>query len=201
MITESVKSDDGGTEGKWVALAIAVILAVAFLALPHHQSGGTKLELAAHQISVKDLSSEDLAMVADLRLAHEEIRNLFQDNQDSIDVSSRQASQQTDDQFWPSIEALESLWLPPFVKDKSWEHKGRHHWQHVSNGAYLGVPLHLDTAKPVILISQHVEPEIWFYLASDNSTFEKPATLSSSALTDAGWIQVSFGEKAQNHTH
>ncbi|PSU36493.1 hypothetical protein C9I99_03445 [Photobacterium lutimaris] len=188
-----------------MALAIAVILAVAYFALPYHQSGGSKQELPAHQVSVKDLDPEDLAMVAELRLAHEEIRNLRQDNQDNLDESAKQIS----NHFWPSIEELASLWLAPFVKDKSWEHKGRHYWQHLSNGVYLGVPQRPGTAKPLLLISQHVEPVIWFNPTSDltsdstfeNRAFERPATFSSSALIDAGWIQVSFDENAQHHLH
>ena len=201
MITESVKADDGGTEGKWVALAIFVILAVAFIALPYHQAGGAKQPLLAHQVSIKDLPSSELAMVAELRLAHEEIRNLFQDNLDfhnSDDVSPLMAS----DQHWPAVEELEALWLPPFVKDKSWKHKGQHHWQLIGGGVYLGMPQERNNeALPVVLISKSHAPDIWFKPASATHAINNSASFTSSTLVESGWIQVAFDDKNQRHAH
>ena len=78
MISQSVHADDGGREGKWMALLIVLILAIAALLLPYHQAISNKKVLANHQISIKDLPSVELAMLAELRLAHEEIRNIHQ---------------------------------------------------------------------------------------------------------------------------
>ncbi|MDV5167603.1 DUF6162 family protein [Photobacterium rosenbergii] len=200
MITEAVKADDGGTEGKWVALAIAVILAIGFLSLPFHQAGHSELDLEAYQVSIKDMPANELSMIAELRLAHEEIRNVFHDNSELLPADKTSS----DDPLWPQVAELESLWLPPFIKDKSWEHKGRHRWQLVEGGAYIGVPEVKgsdDTVIAVLLISTEIEPNIWFKPFPAPNAIETPSKFSSSALAKSGWFQVSFVENKQQHSH
>lgn len=200
MITEAVKADDGGTEGKWVALAIAVILAIGFLSLPFHQAGQSEHELETYQVSIKDLPASELSMIAELRLAHEEIRNVFHDNSELLPADKTSS----DDPLWPQVAELESLWLPPFIKDKSWEHKGRHRWQLVEGGVYLGVPEKndsYDTLTAVLLISSENEPNIWFTSFTVESAIETPSSFTSSALAKSGWFQVSFVEHKQQHAH
>ncbi|WP_299021983.1 hypothetical protein [uncultured Photobacterium sp.] len=48
MITESVISDDGGREGKWVVLFIAMFLLVVGILLPYHQLSSEGHERAVH---------------------------------------------------------------------------------------------------------------------------------------------------------
>ncbi|PSW15907.1 hypothetical protein C9J01_02535 [Photobacterium rosenbergii] len=200
MITESVKADDGGTEGKWVALAIAVILVIAFFALPYHQAGKVEDKLESYQVSINEIPSSQLAMIAELRLAHEEIRNVFQDNLDSALVSEQVIS----NSHWPLVDELESFWLAPFIKDKSWQHKGRHLWEMVAEGVYLGVPQELGPNQEntaIVLISTEIEPIIWFKSTSVEKAIETPSSFTSSALAEFGWSQVSFPDSKHRHSH
>ncbi|MBC7002668.1 hypothetical protein BIZ37_08880 [Photobacterium sp. BZF1] len=203
MITESVKADDGGTEGKWVALAIAVILVVAFFTLPYHQAGKVVDKIESYQVSINDIPSSQLAMLAELRLAHEEIRNVFQDNLDALDITQASEHDMSSSQ-WPLVDELESLWLPPFIKDKSWQHKGRHQWEMVADGVYLGVPQELGPNQEntaIVLISTEIEPIIWFKSPPVDIAYETPSSFTSSTLAKLGWSQVFFPDSKQRHSH
>ena len=200
MITESVKADDGGTEGKWVALAIAIILAVAFFTLPYHQAGKVVDKLESYQVSINEIPSSQLAMIAELRLAHEEIRNVYQDNLDNTQVSEQDISSSQ----WPLVDELESLWLAPFIKDKSWQHKGCHQWEMVADGVYLGVPQELGPNQEntaIVLISTEIEPIIWFKSPPVEIANETPSSFTSSTLAKFGWSQVFFPDSKQRHSH
>ncbi|PSW20309.1 hypothetical protein C9I98_09680 [Photobacterium sanctipauli] len=191
MITQTVRADDGGKEGKWVGLSIALILLLAVMLLPHHQSISKAQALDAHQVSVNDLAGPELAMVAELRLAHEEIRNIHQDNLD-FGVHS--------ELLWPDMVELEEIWLAPFVHDKSWEHKGRHNWQVIAPAFYLGIRQMEQGTAHVVLYSGEHEPDIWFALSPKAKAMSASAELSTEALIDAGWTQVVFALSVQNQT-
>ncbi|HIF9545200.1 TPA: DUF6162 family protein [Photobacterium damselae] len=178
MITQSVRSDNGSREGKWVALSIATILAVSALLLPYHQAAQEEQLLGAHQQAVADLNTENLAMVAELRLAHEEIRNLYTDNQ--IDSASSKLT------LWPDHKELEALWLAPFVQDQSWERKGKHQWEKVTDSVYFGMNTLQKGANSVVLISEYEEPEIWFAQDFDNAM----TATSLSSFTDLKTIRT-----------
>lgn len=79
MITQKIRPDNGSREGKWVALTIAGILAVSTILLPHHQTETEHTDVQSHQVLITDLEQEELAMIAELKLAHEEIRDLHLD--------------------------------------------------------------------------------------------------------------------------
>ncbi|MCW8331738.1 hypothetical protein MD588_23335 [Photobacterium sp. SDRW27] len=190
MNSQTVLPDDGGREGKWVALSIAVILLVATALIPYHQTASQQDELALHQISIQDLPSLELAMIADLRLAHEEIRNLRQDNLEFKGTD-----------YWPQVNELEELWLAPFVQDKSWEHKGKHQWKKIADGFYLGKRQLEEGSASVILHSQYQQPDIWLDLNGKAGTWVASTPLSVSALIDAGWIQVVFSAQEDVHLH
>ncbi|QFI39061.1 hypothetical protein FR932_14955 [Moritella marina ATCC 15381] len=181
MISQSVHPDDGGREGKWVALIIVVILATATLLLPYHQTASSEKQLASHQISIKDLPTVELAMIGELRLAHEEIRNIHQDNLEFEGVD-----------IWPEMAALDELWLAPFIIDKSWERKGKHAWRKVAPALYQGVPALTTGSVAVILNSQAARPDVW--LALDMPTPEPLVAnkLNAAELISAGWKQVVF---------
>ncbi|HIF9421821.1 TPA: DUF6162 family protein [Photobacterium damselae] len=199
MITQSVRSDNGGREGKWVALSIATILAVSASLLPYHQAAQEEQLLAAHQQAVADLNTENIAMVAELRLAHEEIRNLYTDNQ--IDSASSKLA------LWPDLKELEALWLAPFVQDQSWERKGKHQWEKVTNSVYFGMNTLQKGANSVVLISEYEEPEIWFAQDFDNamtatslSSFTDLKTIRTKLIAD-NWQQVVFDSHSASHQH
>ncbi len=194
MIIQSVRSDNGGREGKWIALLIFLTAASAALLLPFHQAGSTQQELAEHQVSIKDLAQLELAMVADLRLAHEEIRNLYQERIDS----GLQGQ-------WADIAALEEMWLAPFISDKSWERQGQHAWHKIAPASYQGVPAVSSGSAAVLLNSALPEPDIWLDLNWQGQTFPELRQVSNSTaasagfpakqLIKAGWQQVVFAEQ------
>ncbi|MGF1793801.1 hypothetical protein L4D21_24735, partial [Photobacterium profundum] len=182
MIIQTVRSDDGGREGKWIALSIALILAVATLLLPYHQAAIAQQAVKSYQISIKDLDTESLAMIAELRLAHEEIRNIYQDG---IDFENRE--------IWADISELEALWIAPFIKDKSWERKGKHAWIKVAPAFYQGIP-ELDSGTvSTILHTAQAEPDIWLNLSRTAKPFmSDDSQLDKAWLMNAGWKQVVF---------
>jgi len=194
MISQSVRADDGGREGKWVALIIIGILAIAALLLPYHQAASSKKQLASHQISIKDLPSVELAMIAELRLAHEEIRNIHQDTLelDSPELESRDT--------WPDMAELDELWVAPFIADKSWERKGKHAWRKVASGLYQGIPALTTGSVAVLLNSQAARPEVWLALDMPNPAPLVINKFNAAELISAGWKQVVFtGDANDEH--
>ncbi|KXO08557.1 hypothetical protein AKG98_1847 [Moritella sp. JT01] len=192
MISQSVHADDGGREGKWVALLIILILAIAALLLPYHQTASSQRVLASHQISIKDLPSVELAMIAELRLAHEEIRNIHQDSLELESVEFENVD------VWPELAELKDLWLAPFIMDKSWERKGKHDWRKVAPALYQGIPALTTGSVAVILNSQDARPDVW--LALDIAT-PAPMTvnaLNTADLISAGWKQVVFADDSDS---
>ncbi|OBU23735.1 DUF6162 family protein [Photobacterium aquimaris] len=194
MIRQSVASDNGGKEGKWVGGIIVTILLVAAGLLPFHQDKTQSQPLDTYQVAVTELSHDELAMVAELRLAHEEIRNINQDNRE-FDNQNR----------WPNMVELSELWLAPFIEDKSWERKGRHQWQHLNGAIYQGIRREKQGASSVILNSNSPEPDIWLALSQDTTplVINKDTVFETQQLIDNGWTQIVFhndsNEQSQTH--
>ncbi|QUM82278.1 hypothetical protein HWV01_19325 [Moritella sp. 5] len=188
MISQSVHADDGGREGKWVALLIILILAIAALLLPYHQTASSQRVLASHQISIKDLPSVELAMIAELRLAHEEIRNIHQDSLELESVEFEGVD------IWPDMAELKELWLAPFIIDKSWERKGKHDWRKVAPALYQGIPALTTGSVAVLLNSQDTRPEVWLALDIPTPAPMTENALNTEDLINAGWKQVVFAD-------
>ncbi|MFT5880920.1 MAG: hypothetical protein ACI86X_002059 [Moritella sp.] len=192
MITQSVCSDNGDREGKWIGLLICMLIILAALLLPFHQVAPVQQQLAPHQVSVKDLAPVELAMIADLRLAHEEIRNL---HQDSVEFDGKDS--------WANIAELKAMWLAPFVEDKSWARKGKHAWLKIAAASYQGTPAIATGAVAAILNSNQSTPDIWLDLNNTGLTFTTPinadSTVSANSpdqrLIQAGWLQVVFADQ------
>ncbi|MEC6797959.1 hypothetical protein VXS03_12920 [Photobacterium sp. S4TG1] len=188
MIRQSVSSDNGSKEGKWVGGIIVSILLLATILLPYHQNKTKSQQLDTHQIAVTELSSEELAMVAELRLAHEEIRNLNQD--------SREFNHQD---HWPNMAELSELWLAPFIEDKSWERKGRHQWQHINGAIYQGLRSEKQGSSSVVLNSGSIEPDIWLALSKNTTPLiiNDEGVFEPQQLIDRGWTQIVFNNDKQ----
>ncbi|MBW3698108.1 hypothetical protein EK599_20715 [Vibrio sp. T187] len=196
MNTQKVRADTGGREGKWVGLIIIAILVFAFFAIPFNQSDSETETVLDHQVLISDVKQENLAMIAELRLAHEEIRDLYLDS-----ISNSNSNFGTES--WPTIESLESDWVSPFVKDQSWQRKGQHQWQLVGEGYYLGLPQNAQAAAATLLISVNEQPEIW--LSQDRQIQLEHVTstpdFEKTSLIKAGWRQVVMAAADEHQAH
>ncbi|MGR5558102.1 DUF6162 family protein [Vibrio fortis] len=182
MIIQSVRADTGGREGKWVALIIASILGFATLAIPYHQAEIHVTTAFEHQILVTDVEKEDLAMLAELRLAHEEIRDLYLDNGEQ----------------WPDVDFLQEEWVAPFTQDQSWKRKGEHSWKLLGSGYYFASPKLAGFADSFVMNANSIAPEIWINLKGQ---VEAPTKFDIDSLSAAGWKQVVTESEALVNQH
>ncbi|MEZ9266224.1 hypothetical protein AB9R79_06835 [Vibrio splendidus] len=193
MMIQSVRADTGGREGKWVGLIIVFILSFATVAIPFHQAETHVKAVLDHQILVTDVEQENLAMLSELRLAHEEIRDLRMDS----------------DGEWPSVVSLKDEWVAPFVEDQSWKRKGSHTWLLDEHGYYFSTPSEQATSSEYAAQSDHgfadsfilnansVSPEIWIFFGG---VAKQPATFDQHTLDSTGWkLVVNESEVADQH--
>ena len=193
MMIQGVRADTGGREGKWVGLIIVFILSFATVAIPFHQEESHFKAVLDHQILVTDVEQENLAMLSELRLAHEEIRDLRMDS----------------DGEWPSVVSLKDEWVAPFVEDQSWKRKGSHAWLLDERGYYFSTPSEQATSSEYAAQSDHgfadsfilnansVSPEIWIFLGG---VAKQPATFDQHTLESTGWkLVVNESEVADQH--
>ena len=186
MMIQSVRADTGGREGKWVGLIIVFILCFATVAIPFHQAESHVKPVLDHQILVTDVEQENLAMLSELRLAHEEIRDLHMDS----------------DGEWPSVASLKDEWVAPFVEDQSWKRKGSHAWVLDERGYYFSAPSESAAqsehgfADSFILNANSVFPEIWIYFGG---VAEQPSTFEQHTLESAGWKMVVNESEVEQH--
>ncbi|WP_299688956.1 hypothetical protein [uncultured Vibrio sp.] len=205
MIIQGVHADTGGREGKWVGLIIVFILCFATVAIPFHQAESKIEVLLDHQVLVTDIKQENLAMLSELRLAHEEIRDLRIDSEGE----------------WPSVTSLKNQWVAPFVEDPSWKRKGSHVWRLDERGYYFAIPnepsISNEHAAPsefatsseyapvnkhsfagsFILNANSVSPEIWVFL---DGFANPPAHFDENTLASAGWkLVVNESEVVDQH--
>ncbi|MEZ9658193.1 MULTISPECIES: DUF6162 family protein [unclassified Vibrio] len=186
MMIQSVRADTGGREGKWVGLIIVFILCFATVAIPFHQAESHVKAVLDHQILVTDVEQENLAMLSELRLAHEEIRDLRMDS----------------DGEWPSVASLKDEWVAPFVEDQSWKRKGSHAWVLDGRGYYFSTPSEQATptdhgfADSFILNANSVSPEIWIFLGG---VAKQPATFDQHTLESTGWKMVVNESEIEQH--
>ena len=189
---QGVRADTGGREGKWVGLIIVFILSFATVAIPFHQAESHVKAVLDHQILVTDVEQENLAMLSELRLAHEEIRDLRMDS----------------DGEWPSVVSLKDEWVAPFVEDQSWKRKGSHTWLLDKRGYYFSTPSEHATSSEYAAQSEHgfadsfilnansVSPEIWIYFGG---VAEQPGTFDQPTLESAGWKMVVNESEVEQH--
>ena len=179
MTIQAVVSENKGHEGYWIATLCLLILLIGALLLPYNSAHHQHQSLADHQVLITDLPSPLLAMIAELRLAHEEIRYFYQMQQD-----------------WLAVTQLEQDWIAPFVKDKSWAHQGEHDWSLVAAGIYQSTPA--KGGIRYLLNSRSDQVDIWLQ--------EKPqasvaTAFDLNALATSGWTQVVFSESQLTEQH
>ena len=200
IIQQPVVSENKGHEGQWIAFLCALILVLGALLLPYNSVNHQHNNLQTHQVLITDLAPPPLSMIAELRLAHEEIRYFYEANQS-----------------WLPITQLEEDWIAPFVKDKSWTHQGEHQWSLIAPGIYQSNPA--QGGPRYLLNSQNRDLDIWIDFknttpqasiikvnvnaAVDSDVEAQSNTIDNTSLIKAGWTQVVF-ELEQNesdHAH
>jgi len=189
MMTQTIVSENKGKEGYWVAFSCALILTLGMLLLPFNQAESKLKKRLAYQIPVAELPSTSLSMIAELRIAHEEILATYE-------------MQQT----WLSVEELKQAWIPPFIEDKSWSYKGKHHWTQIAPGIYQSEP---ETPQHRYLLNNQNETvDIWIDQQKQSGLLDLKGTFATpkqrnALLVKAGWTQVVFDapEKAAIHVH
>ena len=183
---QGVRADTGGREGKWVGLIIVFILSFSTVAIPFHQAESHIKTVLDHQILVTDVEQENLAMLSELRLAHEEIRDLRMDS----------------DGEWPSVTSLKDEWVAPFVEDQSWKRKGSHTWLLDERGYYFSTPSEYAAqsdhgfADSFILNANSVSPEIWIFFGG---VAIQPTTFDQHTLESTGWKMVVNESEIEQH--
>ena len=183
---QGVRADTGGREGKWVGLIIVFILSFSTVAIPFHQAESHIKAVLDHQILVTDVEQENLAMLSELRLAHEEIRDLRIDS----------------DGEWPSVASLKDEWVAPFVEDQSWKRKGSHTWLLDERGYYFSTPSEYAAqsdhgfADSFILNANSVSPEIWIFFGG---VAIQPTTFDQHTLESTGWKMVVNESEIEQH--
>lgn len=180
MMIQSVRADTGGREGKWVGLIIIFILCFATVAIPFHQAESHVKAALDHQVLVTDVEQENLAMLSELRLAHEEIRDLRMDS----------------DGEWPSVMSLKDEWVAPFVEDQSWKRKGSHAWLLDERGYYFSTPNELGFSDSFILNANSVSPEIWIFFGG---IAKQPSAFDEHTLESEGWKMVVNESEVEQH--
>lgn len=200
IIQQPVVSENRGHEGYWIAFLCAFILVIGALLLPYNSVSHEHESLQSHQVLITELTPPPLSMIAELRLAHEEIRYFYEANQ-----------------AWLSVQQLQADWIAPFVKDKSWSHQGEHQWSQVVPGIYQSKPA--QGGPRYLLNSQDQALDIWIDFknttpqtsivkvnanAQVNSDVKAQSnTIDTTSLIKAGWAQVVFEseQNASEHGH
>jgi len=192
MMIQSVRADTGGREGKWVGLIIVFILCFTTVAIPFHQAESHVKAVLDHQILVTDVEQKNLAMLSELRLAHEEIRDLRMDS----------------DGEWPSVMSLKDEWVAPFVEDQSWKRKGSHAWLLDERGYYFSTPSEYPTLSQQATVTDHgfadsfilnansVSPEIWIFFGG---IAKQPSAFDEHTLESEGWKMVVNESEVEQH--
>ncbi len=193
MEQQIVKPVSTRSEVICLAVTIAVVVMISGGVIAGRIRPNDEKILKSHQLSAfRDLNSLEQGTFNDLYAAAMEINELHG----------------TGDEEWPSLATLEGEYMPPFVKDRAWEQRGRLAWEHRVpwSGSrhvalYLGVPRDAGSFGCFLLIMLHdhavkrpgsetVERppyEIWRH---DDLDVALPEIVTDQALMARGWKEV-----------
>ncbi|MDF0729684.1 DUF6162 family protein [Pseudomonas entomophila] len=169
-----IRPAGAGHETLYVLLAALLLLAVAATVVSLRGERVDEQAIESYQVDARrDLNAAEQGIYTDLHVALDEIRAL---REETAEV--------------PSVEALAEEGLPPFVDDASSASRGRHQWQWLSSGAYLGSSQDAEVAGSFLVIlpgDGDGAGDVW--LRRDRSA-QAPDDLGRDALIAAGWQQV-----------
>ncbi len=182
---EKVRPDNGAREGRYLLAGIVLLILGGLLTLPFNQRDSDHARLDDNQVAAGSLGQAQQMLMAQLQLAHEEIRDLYLESQE-LDALAQ----------WPGIQDLSDLYLAPFIQDLNWQAMGEHEWQSLGNGLYLGVSPVAGLDYPSVLLDSRESeaPQIWLY--------PETSVAIESDLEQLGWYQLVFVKtQRQSHHH
>jgi len=169
-----VRPAGAGHETLYVLLVSLLIVLLAATVVSLRGEREDEVAIAAHQLDARrDLNAAEQGIYTDLRVAFDEIQLL------------REESTVT-----PSIQTLAEEGFPPFVTDASSVSRGRHQWQWLEAGAYLGQSGDSQVAGSFLLVlpaDSDGEADVW--LRRDSAS-PVPVALTADALIATGWQQI-----------
>lgn len=179
MTVQVVRPAGAGHETLYVLLFCLAVLAVASLVVGWHAETQQYESVASDQLDARrDLSPAEQGIYADLRIAHEEIQTL-----------------RNEEGSLPTPVMLAEEGFPPFIEDASATTRGGHAWQILQTAtapAYLGLSQDVDTAGSFLLRidldgTAESAAEVWL---NRSPAARAPTDLSQQSLSDDGWKQV-----------
>lgn len=183
--TQKVWPDNGAREGRYIFLSISLLLLLGLVTIPLNQRDDVAVELADHQLRADQMTVAQQTLLSQLKVAHEEIVDLYQDSVEFEDTP-----------MWPQVEQLEELYLAPFTQDQNWRSLAELDWHSLEDGRYLARAGNDDLGYQTVLLDSQDqdEPAIWLHLAS----IQTP----NADLAHGQWQQVVFVQThRQAHHH
>nr|WP_277749736.1 MULTISPECIES: DUF6162 family protein [unclassified Pseudodesulfovibrio] len=198
---EVVVCPSGTGQETWMVFAAALVTVImCSVAIVLRNTTASARVVPAWQVDAfKELRAEELAIFNGLYTAAPEIQMYHED-----------------DGGWPTVDALASWHVPPFVHDAAWIKNGAFGWtrsviatqdEHVA--LYVGHPQDSGESCSFLLVmlhehdhedeAAHAPYEIWLHA----SPVEKiPTMISDQALINKGWREVVArkGEDEMKHT-
>lgn len=192
--TTTVQSCRASHESRWLALVVVCVLLVCSSAISLRTGQQVEKQITGWQINAfTELNGNETAVFSALETAALEIN-------DTHDLEGGQ---------WMGISQLEEMYIPPFVRDSSWQKQGKIIWSmkdlHSNSldiATYMGTPGDDSIGGTFLLVLLHDhqpkqgqagdEPkhpayEIWFH---KNRSQENPDIITDQALTSTGWREV-----------
>ncbi|MFK5732546.1 hypothetical protein KW869_03340 [Pseudomonas urmiensis] len=169
-----IRPAGAGHETLYVLLSALLIVLLAATVVGLRGEREDEVSIANHQIDARrDLNAAEQGVFTDLWVAFDEIQMLREENTAA-----------------PTVTALAEEGLPPFVNDASSDSRGRHQWQWLAAGAYLGSSQDAQVAGSFLLIlpaNADGQADVW--LRRDRAALV-PDDLGQEALIAAGWQQI-----------
>lgn len=196
-----VKPAGSGTETKLVLLFALLTIVVCGGAVALRNTTASGASIPDWQIDAfKDLGAEELAVFNSLYTAAPEIEMIHEE-----------------EGGWPTVDALASEFIPPFVRDAAWEKNGAMAWGRKAMPAqgkhivlYVGHPSEGDQSGSFLLVmlhdhvkkegnaggAPHAPYEVWLH---PSPVAETPSMVTDQALINKGWREV-VARKGESET-
>ncbi|SHN09463.1 DUF6162 family protein [Phytopseudomonas punonensis] len=174
MTVQVVRPAGAGHETLYVLLLCLVIVLAAACVVAWHGETESETRIESHQIDARrDLTAAEQGLYADLRVAADEIRIRFAEEQALLTPAE-----------------LAEEGFPPFTADASTTSRGSHQWQLLPGDgpAYFGASQALEVAGSLLMLldTAHEQADVWL----NRKGASAPDKLDAQSLITAGWQQI-----------